>query len=53
MKTSPLTSSKSGIEIISFLKIKGIALIVFRLDVISSPVLPSPRVDPLTNIPFS
>ena len=53
INTSPLTSIKSGKEIISSLKIKGIPLMVYRLDVISSPVLPSPRVEPLINYPYS
>ena len=31
----------------------GIALIVFRFGVTSSPITPSPRVAPRTNSPFS
>ena len=53
MNTSPLTSSNLGMERLSFRRASGIALMVFKFAVMSSPLIPSPRVDPLTNAPFS
>ncbi len=37
----------------SFVNLSGIDLIVFKFCVTSSPVKPSPRVEPRTNTPFS
>ena len=45
--TSPLTSRKG----ISSFKVRGMLLIVFRFSVTSSPLIPSPRVEPLVNSP--
>ena len=49
--TSPRTSRRAGI--FSPCSFSGIARIVRTLDVISSPVVPSPRVAALTKTPFS
>ena len=48
MNTSPRASIVAGSE-----SRPGIALIVRRLGVTSSPVVPSPRVAPSVNRPFS
>ena len=52
MKTSPRTSSNSIISLFSVLKDSGIEGMVLKLRVISSPVNPSPLVDPCESIPF-
>ena len=53
IKTSPRISNRLGKVVVSSLKTRGIPLMVFKFVVISSPVFPSPRVDPLINFPFS
>ena len=53
INTSPLTSSKSGNELSDSFSVSGIDLIVLILDVISSPIVPSPLVTPLVRMPFS
>ena len=52
MNTSPRTSRMDGMDWFPRLSLSGIALIVLRFCVISSPVMPSPRVEPCANIPF-
>ena len=49
--TSPLISTISGGDLSN--SFRGIDFIVFKLLVISSPILPSPLVEPCTKIPFS
>ena len=49
--TSPLTSTISGGDLSN--SFRGIDFIVFKLLVISSPIFPSPLVEPCTKIPFS
>ena len=51
IKTSPLISNKFG-NVFDLID-NGIALIVYKLWVISSPINPSPLVDPYWKIPFS
>ena len=50
IKTSPLISISSGKSLDRI--ILGISFIVSRLEVISSPSLPSPLDKPLINLPF-
>ena len=49
--TSTVSMITSGSE--DTFRTSGIDLMVLRLFVVSSPVIPSPRVAPLTNLLFS